>query len=36
MPFQQIFPGVYEFANGIVNNWLIADDDGWTLIDTGY
>lgn len=36
MPFRLIFPGVYEFANGIVNNWLIEDDDGWTLIDTGY
>lgn len=36
MPFQQIFPGVYEFANGIVNEWLIEDKDGWTLIDTGY
>lgn len=36
MPFQQIFPGVYEFANGAVNNWLIEDRDGWTLIDTGY
>lgn len=36
MPFQQIFPGVYEFANGVVNNWLIEDSDGWTLVDTGY
>ena len=36
MPFQQIFPGVYEFANGPVNEWLIEDNDGWTLIDTGY
>lgn len=36
MPFQQIFPGVYEFANGPVNEWLIEDNDGWTLIDCGY
>lgn len=35
MPFQQIFPGVYEFANGPVNEWLIEDADGWTLVDTG-
>lgn len=36
MPLQQIFPRVYEFANGIVNEWFIQDDDGWTLFDTGY
>lgn len=36
MPFQQIFPGVYEFANGPVNEWLMEDKDGWTLVDTGY
>ena len=36
MPFQQIFPGVYEFADVPVNVWLIQDADGLTLMDTGY
>jgi glyoxylase-like metal-dependent hydrolase (beta-lactamase superfamily II) len=36
MPFQQIFPGVYEAAVGPVNVQLIEDKDGWTLFDTGY
>lgn len=36
MPFQQIFPGVYETTIGPVNVALIEDKDGWTLFDTGY
>lgn len=36
MPFQQIFPGVYQVGIGPVNLWMIEDKDGWTLIDTGY
>jgi glyoxylase-like metal-dependent hydrolase (beta-lactamase superfamily II) len=35
MPLRPIFPGVYELS-GIVNVWLIRDQDGWTLLDTGY
>lgn len=36
MPFQEIFPGVYEFAQGPVNVWLIQDTDGLTLLDSGF
>lgn len=31
----QIAPGVYRIAAGYVNLYLIAEDDGLTLIDTG-
>jgi|WetSurMetagenome_2_1015567.scaffolds.fasta_scaffold607997_1 glyoxylase-like metal-dependent hydrolase (beta-lactamase superfamily II) len=36
MPFSQIAGGVFEFTNGPVNTWLVADPDGLTLIDTNY
>jgi glyoxylase-like metal-dependent hydrolase (beta-lactamase superfamily II) len=31
----QIVPGVYRIAAGYVNLYLVAEDDGLTLIDTG-
>jgi glyoxylase-like metal-dependent hydrolase (beta-lactamase superfamily II) len=36
MPFQLIFPHVYELSLGAVNIWLVDDAGRLALIDTGY
>ena len=39
---KEVIPGIYwirmplPFALNHINLWLIADGDGWTIIDTGY
>ena len=38
----EVVPGIHwirmplPFALNHINLWLIADGDGWTIIDTGY
>lgn len=36
MPVRQIVPGLFECSLGVVNVFLLEDDDGLVLIDTGY